>query len=98
MLFVRVEVGMTIVLKKTPKKTPFWPEFLEQKPYRRNSSFPPEFQFSFCGRGRANFWREVYLQNWLASIHSGAYTSMPYPFFGARDVCIRSIIEIKVTK
>jgi len=29
----------------------------------------------------------VQLQNWLASDHPGAYTSMPQPFFGAKDVC-----------
>ena len=37
----------------------------------------------------------VQLQNWLASIHPGAYTSMPHPLFGATDVCY---IERKVAE
>ena len=35
------------------------------------------------------------LQNWLASVHPGAYTSRPHPSFGAKDVCY---IEKKVAK
>jgi len=42
--------------------------------------------FHFFGRGKTNF-GGVQLQNWLASDHPGAYTSMPHPFFGAKDVC-----------
>jgi len=51
--------------------------------------------FHFFGRGKTNFFfgGGVYLQNWLASDHPGAYTSMPRPFFGAKVVCY---IEKKV--
>ena len=35
----------------------------------------------FGGGGR------VKLQNWLGSVHPGAYISMPHPRFGAKDVC-----------
>ena len=52
--------------------------------------------FQFFGRGKNNtFGGGVQLQNWLASDHPGAYTSMPQPLFGAKDVCYT---EKKVTK
>ena len=50
--------------------------------------------FHFFGRGKTNF-GGVQLQNWLASDHPWAYTSMPHPFFGAKDVCY---IEKKVAE
>jgi len=49
--------------------------------------------FHFFGRGKTNFFRD--LQKWLASDHPGAYTSMPHPCFGAKDVCY---IQKKVAK
>ena len=52
--------------------------------------------FIFLAAGKLIFERGgVSLQNWLASDHPGAYTSMPRPFFGAKDVCY---IEKKVAK
>ena len=51
--------------------------------------------FHFFGRGKLTFGGGVQLQNWLGSGHPGAYTSMPHPFFGAKDVCY---IEKKVAK
>ena len=51
------------------------------------------------GRGKTNFFGGggEQLQKWLASDHPGAYTSMPHPFFGAKDVCY-CYIEKKVAK
>ena len=45
-------------------------------------------EFSFFGLGKTNFWggAGVQLQNLLASDYPGAYTSMPHPSFGAKDV------------
>ena len=45
--------------------------------------------FHFFGRGKTNFFLGGGITSKLAiaSDHSGAYTSMPHPFFGAKDVC-----------
>ena len=43
--------------------------------------------FHFLAAGKLTFGGGVQLQSWLASDHPGAYTSMPHPFFGAKDVC-----------
>ena len=48
------------------------------------------FNFHFFGRGKTNFFfgGGVYLQNWLASDHPGAYTSMPCPFLLAQKTFV----------
>ena len=43
--------------------------------------------FIFLAAEKQTFLGGVSLQNWLASDHPEAYTSMPYPFFGSKDVC-----------
>ncbi len=37
--------------------------------------------YQFFGRGKVNFWGGGLLQNWLASVHPEACTSMPQPLF-----------------
>ena len=66
---------------------------LDQK--QQFSSFQWEI-FLFLAAKKQTFLGGVSLQNWLASDHPGAYTSMPHRFFGAnKDVCY---IEKKVAK
>jgi len=61
---------------------------------KQKQVFNGEFSV-FWPRKKQYFWGGVQLQNWLASDHPGAYTSMPQPLFGAKDVCYT---EKKVTK
>ena len=83
-MFARVENGVTKVSPKKQQASTFWtPE---------TAVFSGDF--SFFGRGRINFlWGggagtlDVSLQNWLASDHPEAYTSMSRPLFGVKDVC-----------
>ena len=91
MIIARVENGVTIFLPKR-QKTPK----ISKRNWIRNSSFQWEI-FIFLAAGKLIFERGgVSLQNWLASDHPGAYTSMPHRFFGAnKDVCY---IEKKVAK
>ena len=68
--------------------TPFWPEIfqiLEQKTFPLN--FLAAEELTFLRGGGYNS------KNWLAIIHLWVYTSMPHPYFGAKDVCY---IEEKV--
>ena len=76
MIFAKVENGVT--KQKTPKFS------------KRNSDQEQQFSvgnFHFLAAGKLTFGGGVQLQSWLASDHPGAYTSMPHPFFGAKDVC-----------
>ena len=81
-MFARVENGVTKFSPKKMKTPKFW---------IRNSKLSFQCgEFSFFGRGKTNFFwggGGVLLQNWLASNYPGAYTSMPQPLFGAKDVC-----------
>ncbi len=45
--------------------------------------------FHLFGRGKINFRRGGYdfKTSYIASVHPGAYTSMPHPPFDAEDVC-----------
>ena len=52
--------------------------------------------FHFFDRGETDFWEGEQLQNWLASDHPRAYTSMPHPFFGATNVYYIYIICIYI--
>ena len=85
LLFARVENDVT---KFSPKKTPFWPQNFQKIQIRKQKQ-----RAVFNGKF-SNFWprknqllKGVFLQNWLASVHSEAYTSMPQPLFGAIGVC-----------
>ena len=94
MIIARVENGVTKFSpkrQKTPKNSKIK---LDQE--QQFSVHSAGGEFSFFGRGKTNFfWGGVCFQNWLASDHPGAYTSMPQPLFGAKDVCYT---EKKVTK
>ena len=43
--------------------------------------------FFFLTAGKLTFFGGGYNFKTVASDHPGAYTSMPHPFFGAKDVC-----------
>ena len=69
----------------------FWPGFFDQKPATEPTAFLQNLQFwpqesQLLGRGVGGVISSK-LGNWLANIHSGAYTSMAHPLFGAKDVC-----------
>ena len=84
-MFARVENGVTKISPKNRKRLEN-AKILDQK---QQFEFPMR-EFSFFGRGKTNFFwggGGVLLQNWLASNYPGAYTSMPQPLFGAKDVC-----------
>ena len=54
--------------------------------------------FHFFGRGRANFGGGgMYIHEWLARVHPGAYISILDPSFGAKDkdVCYTPAIILK---
>ena len=76
-MFARVENGVT---KFSPKKQKTRQKFGSETAVCNG-------ECSFFGCGKTNFWRGVYLQNWLASDHPGAYTSMPHaPVFYWRKI------------
>ena len=66
------------------KKTPFCPRKI-QKFKSKTAIFMRKFPF--LAAETPTFGGRVYLQNWLASLHPGAYTTMPQPLFDAQDVC-----------
>ena len=87
LIIERVENGVTFFRRKDRKR---------QKNNRKKGSGTQQFSvenFHFLAAGKLTFVGGVELQNWLASDHPGAYTSISHPFFGAKDVCY---IEKKV--
>ena len=69
-----------IFAAKTVKRQNF-----QKKIWIRKTVFSGEF--SFFGRGKTNFFWGGITSKLASSDYPGAYTSMPHPFFGAKDVC-----------
>ena len=95
LLFARVDISRSAwqnFRQKQPKKKK---EKMSLRFFFKSGRAHPVFneEFHFFGRGKTN--SGGWLQNWLSNDHPGAYTSIPHPFFGAKEVCY---IEKNVAK
>ena len=79
----RLEIGARQNFGENVQKKPL-PVFFEPEPHTETAGFPRNLHLFWP---RKSHFGGVYLQNWLASLHHGAYTTMPQPLFGAQDVC-----------
>ena len=99
MLFARLEIGVTYFYKHSQnRKRKQTGLFFVSRNQTKTAIF--KFQWHSMLRGDFSFFlapvnpnlffwggARVKLQNWLGSVHPGAYTSMPHPRFGAKAVC-----------
>ena len=88
MLFARVDIGVTDFLTKTAEKEEKkWGLILFFKSGRAHPVLNAgNFHFLASEKLTSGGGAGVQLQNLLASDYPGAYTSMPHPSFGAKDV------------